>query len=412
MKMEESFIDVELTHMVYGGEAMGRMSDGRVVFVPYALPGERVRVQLNEDRPGYVHADLLEILHPSVQRIAPLCIHFASCGGCHYQHMNYADQVLFKTIILKEQFVRIARIPDPKLNTLIQSSSEWNYRNSIQFHLTPEGKIGFQAAKSHHIITIQECHLPDMLIDQIWHQFEFEGLKGIKRVDLIHGMEEDVLLTLEGEGTKKLEMELEAPISVVLLDSGGETIMAGENYVEMEVLGKTFEVSAGSFFQVNTEMAGKMVQFLLTHLPLTEDTVLLDIYCGVGLFSAFIAPKVGRCIGVEMMPSACRDFAVNLDEFENVDLYEGSAEEILPNLDVHADIVIVDPPRSGLHPRALDAILKMQPQKFAYVSCDPATLCRDARKIIQAGYSLEEVTPFDLFPQTFHIESISIFCRD
>ena len=141
-------------------------------------------------------------------------------------------------------------------------------------------------------------------------------------------------------------------------------------------------------------------------------TTLLDLYCGVGLFSAFFAPKCGRVIGVEASPSACEDFTANLDEFDNVELYEGTAEEVLPGLVgqiANLSHVIVDPPRAGIERHALDAIVQLNPQKIAYVSCDPSTLARDAARLIAGGYKLKEVTPFDLFPQTYHIESVSVF---
>jgi 23S rRNA (uracil1939-C5)-methyltransferase len=160
-----------------------------------------------------------------------------------------------------------------------------------------------------------------------------------------------------------------------------------------------------------------MVAHLLAHLPVSPGTALLDVYCGVGLFSAFFAPRVGRLIGIESSPSACEDFTHNLDEFEHVELYEAPAEEVLPALDGKFDVVIVDPPRLGLEKRALDALLaagpalsqSKGPARIAYVSCDPSTLARDAARLIAGGYRLDEVTPFDLFPQTFHIESISVF---
>ncbi len=135
----------------------------------------------------------------------------------------------------------------------------------------------------------------------------------------------------------------------------------------------------------------------------------MDLYCGVGLFSAFLAPHVARCIGVEVSPWACEDFAVNLDEFDNVELYVGAAEEILPALDVSPDVVVLDPPRAGVEKVALQALIAKHPPLIAYVSCDPATLARDARFLVANGYTLEQVTPFDLFPQTYHIESISLF---
>jgi 23S rRNA (uracil1939-C5)-methyltransferase len=159
-------------------------------------------------------------------------------------------------------------------------------------------------------------------------------------------------------------------------------------------------------------MAEKMVKHLLTHLPVSMSTTLLDIYCGVGLFSKFFAPTCGLVIGIEASGSACEDFVFNLDEFDNVELYEGTAEEVLPGLAGRLDsstFVIVDPPRAGIERHALDAIFSIKPQIIAYVSCDPSTLARDAARLINGGYRLVEVTPFDLFPQTYHIESISIF---
>jgi 23S rRNA (uracil1939-C5)-methyltransferase len=156
-------------------------------------------------------------------------------------------------------------------------------------------------------------------------------------------------------------------------------------------------------------MAGKMVEHILANLPVLASATVLDVYCGVGLFSTFLAPKCGRVIGIESSPSACEDFAINLDEFENVELYEGLAEEVIPYLDVKPDVVLVDPPRAGLEKQVLDGLIQLDPAVIAYVSCDPSTLARDAARLISGGYRLKQVTPFDLFPQTFHIESISIF---
>jgi 23S rRNA (uracil1939-C5)-methyltransferase len=172
---------------------------------------------------------------------------------------------------------------------------------------------------------------------------------------------------------------------------------------------RPFQVSAGSFFQVNSLMAARMVDHLLERLSVDTQTTLLDIYSGVGLFSAFFAPRVGRLIAIEASASACQDFEINLDEFENVELYEAPAEEVLPGLDVQADVAILDPPRAGLIKEALQALIELGPRRLAYVSCDPSTLARDARILLTAGYRLLEVTPFDLFPQTYHIESISLF---
>jgi 23S rRNA (uracil1939-C5)-methyltransferase len=231
----------------------------------------------------------------------------------------------------------------------------------------------------------------------------------LERVSLRLGAGEEILLVLESDSPEIPELELEADLSVVHMTEEDVVVMAGDKAMLIEVNGRPFRVSAASFFQVNTGMAGKMVEYLLANLPVTPETTLLDIYCGVGLFSAFFASRVGRLIGIESSASACDDFGVNLDEFDHVELYEAPAEDVLPGLDVMADAVIVDPPRAGLDRRVLDAVVAQGPPRLAYVSCDPSTLARDAARLIAGGYRLVEVTPFDLFPQTYHIESISLF---
>ena len=217
------------------------------------------------------------------------------------------------------------------------------------------------------------------------------------------------MLILESTSPEAPELEIEAYISVVHVFEENTVVVAGNDYIFIPVLGRDFRVSATSFFQVNTAMAEKMVQHLLAHVAMTPSSTLLDVYCGAGLFSAFLASKFERLIGIESSPSACEDFAFNLDEFDNVELYEGLAEEVIPHLEAKPDVVLVDPPRAGLEKRVVDGILKLEPNVIAYVSCDPSTLARDSARLINGGYRLKDVTPFDLFPQTYHIESISLF---
>jgi 23S rRNA (uracil1939-C5)-methyltransferase len=154
-----------------------------------------------------------------------------------------------------------------------------------------------------------------------------------------------------------------------------------------------------------------MVKHVLDLLPLTAETTALDVYCGVGLFSAFMSPRVKQLIGIEASPLACEDFAINLDAFDNVVLYQDEAEKVLPTLEVQADVVVMDPPRAGIKPQALDALVEMGAETLVYVSCDPATLCRDVKRLLAAGYRLERITPFDLFPQTYHIETVVLMSR-
>jgi 23S rRNA (uracil1939-C5)-methyltransferase len=402
-------VEIVLTALSYGGEAIGRY-DGRAVFVPFGLPGETVRVRILEERKNFARAELLEVVKTAPERITPRCRHFGECGGCHYQHLPYAEQLKVKTEILRDQLTRIGKFQDAPVKAMIACPQEWNYRNHIQFHLAESGQLGFvSSGYADAMVPIEECFLPEPAIDALWPTLDFEAGSPVERVALRGGMNDDLLLILESPETDPPEIQIEADISVVHMLGDDAIVLAGDGFTVMNVLDRVFKVSAASFFQVNTNMAALMVRHLLENLPVSTASTVLDVYCGVGLFSAFFATQAGRLIGVESSPPACQDFAANLDEFDNVELYEGLAQDILPALNCHADIAIIDPPRAGLDKNALDALLKLKPAVIAYVSCDPATLARDAARLISGGYRLKQVTPFDLFPQTYHIESISIF---
>ena len=408
--MTETF-DIQLEILTYGGDAMGRLPDNRAVFVPFGLPGEKVRVKLVQEKKNFARGEIVEILETSPDRIDAKCKYFSECGGCHYQHLPYEKQTQAKTDILIDQLKRIGKIEDPPVQKMVASPNAWNYRNRVQFSLDKDGRLGYQAPSSNAIIPISECHLPQSSINELWPQLEFEPETNIDRVSLRAGMGDDMMLVLESETPETPELEIEADISVTHVYEGNTVVIGGSDHVVMNVLDRDFKVSAASFFQVNTAMAGKMVEYLLSNLPVTQSTTLLDVYCGVGLFSAFFAPNCKTVIGVESSVSSCEDFTVNLDEFDNVELYEGPAEVVIHHLEAKPDIVLVDPPRAGLDKAVVDGILKLSPSLIAYVSCDPSTLARDAARLINGGYKLREVTPFDLFPQTYHIESVSIFER-
>ncbi len=401
--------EVTLEKLVYGGEALGRLPDGRAVFVPYALPGERVRIKLVEEKRGYARAALEEVLEPAADRLSPRCPHFAVCGGCHYQHMTYPAQVIAKQAIVRDQLQRIARLPDPNVRPTVAAPQAWHYRNHVQFHLTAGGVLGFQAPRSHQVVAVQECHLPEAEINAVWPLLDIAPVPGLERVALRQGTDGEVLLMLESTDPHPAEFAVDFPLSAVHLGPEGPVLLAGEDFVVIEVLGRPFRVSAGAFFQVNTAMAARLVEHLLEHLPLEPQHTVLDLYCGVGLFSAFLAERVAQVIGVEAAPIAWDDFEVNLDEFDNVALYQGAVEAVLPHLDVRPDVVVIDPPRAGMTREVRQALIAMCPPHIAYVSCDPSTLARDARYLLEAGYRLRQITPFDLFPQTYHVETVSLW---
>jgi 23S rRNA (uracil1939-C5)-methyltransferase len=405
--MEKPFT-LTLTALAHSGDALGRLPDGRAVFVPFALPGERVRVRLIEERKRYARAELLEVLTPADERLTPRCAHFTLCGGCQFQHMPYEMQLQAKWESLRSHLTRTGGLDDPPLQPIVPSPARWNYRNHVRFQLTTEGQVGFTTADGARVFPISECHLPQEVLNRVWPLLDVESLPGLEHLSLRAGVEEDVLLVLESRDASPPAFFVDVPLSAVHLSPAGRQVLSGSAYTVIEVLGHPFRVGAASFFQVNTPMAEKMVQHVLAHLPQNLGEV-LELYCGVGLFSAFLAPRAEKLVAVEASPGAAEDFVINLDAFDHVSLYEAAVEDVLPQLDLTPDLILADPPRSGLGRRVVEQIVALQPALLIYVSCNPATLARDAKLLREGGYCLMHLTPFDLFPQTHHVESISFW---
>jgi len=428
-------IELTITALSHAGEGIGRHA-GQAIFVPFALPGETVRVEIVEEKKNFARARLLQVLVPAPERIIPRCPHHFSlerdlplpqeieatsshasritphaCGGCQLQHLDYPAQLKFKQQTVVEQLTRVGGIAAPPVRPTLPAPTPFNYRNHVQFSLTPEGQLGFRAAGSHHILPIHECHLLQPPLVELFPRLHFESRPDLERVTLRSGAEDEALVIFEtDEGAP--EMELDLPVSVALLESDGTTLtLAGSDYILEIVRGRPFKVSAGSFFQVNTSMAEQLVELVLNGLALEGGETVLDLYCGVGLFSAFIAPAAGRVIGIESFPPAVNDAAVNLDEFENIEIYQAPAETALPALQTQFDAVVLDPPRSGCAPEIVDALMASSATRLVYVSCDPATLARDAKRLVAGGYNLDWAQPLDMFPQTYHVECVAKFVR-
>ncbi|MBP9040852.1 MAG: class I SAM-dependent RNA methyltransferase [Anaerolineaceae bacterium] len=411
MKMTEGdlpgkIIEVEIGNAIYGGSFVGRAADGKAVFVPFVLPGERAKVLVNEEKKNYARATLVELLESSPERISARCMHFGVCGGCHYQHLAYSSQLAVKRAVVADQFSRVGKFTNFVVNEVVRSPKEWNYRNTVQFHVSGAGKLGFQRSSSADTVEISECHLPLQAISDLWPLIELDPELQYNRVAIRAGSDGEVLMGLEGDLSALPELSLDFPLSVVLLGRDRDLVLSGEPTNRFMVRDAEFIVSARSFFQVNLNQAEAMVEYVLELMPWNKDMTVFDLYCGVGLFSRFIAPLVKELVGVELSESACNDYAANLDSFENTSLYVGAVEDILPGLEIVPDVVILDPPRAGLAPRALEALAKSKVKQIIYVSCDPTTLARDCRILVEKGYRLESIQPFDLFPQTYHVETV------
>jgi 23S rRNA (uracil1939-C5)-methyltransferase len=410
--MPETF-QLELTAMAHGGSALGR-HEGRVIFVPYSIPGETVRVELVEARTRWGRARLVEVLEPSLHRVDPPCPYFGQdkCGGCQFQHIDYEAQAEYKREVVIDQLARLGGLGDTNVQEIIGAADPWAYRNHVQFHTTPQGQLGFLTADTHDVIPIEECLILDPLLDELWAALDMEWPQ-LHQLSLRCGsVTGDRMAVFELNEYQDFDIEVDFPVSCVILLADGEVVvLMGNAYLEEQVAGRDYRISANSFFQVNTAGAEALVALVRDALAPTSSDTLLDLYCGVGLFGLSLADRVGRVVGVEADPSAAGDFRVNSRRMDHVALIEGKAQAVLPRIDEPVDLLALDPPRSGAGEQVIEQIARLNARRIAYVSCDPATLARDARHLTERGFELQEVQPVDLFPQTYHVESVALFVR-
>jgi 23S rRNA (uracil1939-C5)-methyltransferase len=399
---------VRIEKLVYGGEGLGRLGDGRSVFVPFVLPGELVLVEITEEKQRYARGKAVRWLEMSEQRIAPPCPYFGDCGGCHYQHISYGDQIETKVEILKDLFSRTAGIEDIPLRVVELSDKEYHYRNAVRLHVADDGTLGFLQQGSNLLVPIADCLLAKGQLQKFLKQFSLSAEDSINTVEFRWDSSDEVMIIIDSDDMTPPEVSIDFTGSIVYQSPAGQVVLAGSESQVFSVGDIDFVVSAGSFFQANLPIAERMVAFLESRLPKVVGGTLFDLYCGVGLYSRFFAERFGKVVGIEQSPSAVADFVVNLDQYGHIEVYEGAVEGILPAIAETPDVVIVDPPRSGLAGSVVDWLAERQVPWIAYVSCDPATLARDVKRLVRQGYSLSEVAFFDQFPQTYHVESISI----
>lgn len=410
--MKPETLNLKLDAMAQGGEAIGRDESGRVVFVPYAIAGEYVVVEIVAAKKNLARARLVEIVTPSPARVAPRCEHFGACGGCHWQHIAYDQQLRFKTAIVREQFARIGQLPEAPVRDTIGMSEPWRYRNNAQFQLDAAGHLCYRALESHDLVAIRECHILHPLLDEMFRALQFEGAEFVEVMLRAGTRTGEKFIVLEGRDDTPPEISVDEPVSMAYRTPRGEIIpLVGKDALHEELRGRLFRVSPPSFFQVNTTMATTLIELVEDYLAPRPSDILLDAFSGVGTFGLSLAARVARVIAIEEVKRAVEDAHANAIDLPNVEFRRGAVEDILPQLHTPCDLVVADPPRAGIAPRALDALLARAPRVIAYVSCDPATLARDARRILAQGYRLTAVQPVDMFPQTYHIESVSRFER-
>ncbi|WCK55116.1 23S rRNA (uracil(1939)-C(5))-methyltransferase RlmD [Aneurinibacillus sp. Ricciae_BoGa-3] len=438
-------IELTIEDLSHEGNGVGRV-EGYTVFVPGALPGERVSVAITKLKKQYGYARLLDIVSASEDRREPPCPIYKRCGGCTLQHFDYQAQLSFKRKLVEDNLRRIGKIEGVTVHPTIGMDNPWRYRNKAQVPIGEEegGLIGgFYAQRSHEIIDMESCLIQheksDFLVNQVKKIASKYGIpaydEGSHRGVLRHvvtkvGFATGELMIVLITNSDKLphqqalveELAREIPDlkSVVqnintkrtnVIFGDNTRVLWGEEYIYDTIGDVKFAISARSFYQVNPVQTEKLYSKALEYAGLTGQENVVDAYCGIGTISLFLAQKAKKVFGVEIVPDAIEDAKRNaaLNGMDNVEFQVGEAEKVIPawyTLGNRADVMVVDPPRKGCDEALLQTIIDMKPEKVVYVSCNPSTLARDLRILEDGGYRTVEVQPVDMFPHTTHVECV------
>jgi 23S rRNA (uracil1939-C5)-methyltransferase len=451
-------VSLTIDDLAFGGEGVGR-ADGYVVFVPGGVPGDQLRVRLEQARSRFGRGVIEAIEKPSPHRVEAPCPYFGRCGGCRLQHVAYPAQLLFKTKQVADVLERLGDLGGFELRPIIGAPEIYGYRNKMEFTVTrprssrsaPRGEtasgivVGLHEADRYDaVLDVERCLLQsdgmNALLDETRHFFLEQGLSAYDQ-DSGEGLLRFLMLR-EGRRTQEAMANVVTagpavselapladrlrgrvpPASSVVMNVNPkkasvavgveEHLLGGRDHVREQVGGLTFQISANSFFQTNTVQAERLFELVLESTELSGEETVVDLYSGTGAISLLLARRCRWVYGIEVAPAAVDDAARNASAngIGNCTFLTGEVRFVLPSLvakGVSAEVVVADPPRAGFHPKALLALRRLAPSRIVYVSCNPATLARDVSELVRGGYRLRWVQPVDMFPHTPHIEAVA-----
>jgi 23S rRNA (uracil1939-C5)-methyltransferase len=413
---------VQIEKPIYGGAFLARL-EGKAVFVPMALPGEEARVHIMQDKRGYASAEVDELIAAAPERIAPACPHYGPCGGCSYQHANYAAQLAFKQAILRETLERGGVRAPEEIRVL--SAEPWRYRNRIRLGFDAHGNPGYRGRRSHAIVPIAECPISSPLLvkaalacAELARQFK-PAMRHTGLALFCDPAETTLLATFFTANPARTRFEdfarvfaeripelAGAELSIESRSGEPQRILAqwGAPSIAYRAAGFDYRVGHGAFFQVNRWLVDALVDRVTAN---QTGALGWDLYAGVGLFARRLASKFDRVIAVESAPAATAALAHNLSGTSAHAVKSDTLAFLRRNLHgPRPDLIVVDPPRTGLGAEICALLVEIAAPAMVYVSCDPATLARDLRALVFSGYAIQSITLADLFPQTFHLETV------
>lgn len=448
-------VELAVERLALGGQGLAHV-DGFVVFVDGGLPGDRVRARVTRRRPRFAEASVVERLGPNASRVEAPCTHYRSgeCGGCRFQDLDYALQLRAKEDQVRETLAHLAGSPDPPVEAIVGSPDRFHYRNKMEFSFHPgaEGEpvLGLhRRSRYDQVFAVDTCWLCSPLANRVlhetqhfarearwaaYHPVQHTGLVRFLVVrhlrstsqamvnlvaarDAVPRVEEwaDRVAAVDPAVTSVVLNVNASRANVALGEPGGERLLRGEPSICERLLGLTFEVSANAFLQTNSRQAEALYQAALEEAALIGSERVLDVYCGAGTITLLLAQRAHEVLGLEVSEDAVRAAERNAtrNRIANARFLLGEARVLLREWGEPwtPEVVVVDPPRAGLHPRVVQRLAAMRPVRIVYVSCNPATLARDVAGFAALGYALGRVRPFDLFPHTPHVEAVATLVR-
>ncbi len=448
--------------LIYGGDGLARLpadspaardtdevrGRGKTVFVPFVLADEKIEASLTEQKAGFARAKADSILAPSPHRVPPPCPHFTRCGGCHYQHTTYEHQLEIKKEILRESLRRMAKLELP-FDIEVHPSPPWNYRNRsrLQVQTNPAFAAGYFKMASHDLLAVEECPISSPLINRgiawLWKSGRAGKVpEGVREVEFFANADDTQLLidvSCAREARRAAMREWAEDFRAAMPEIAGVLafrepnpgdrkasaqeilVTVGDAFLTYQTQRASYRVSAGSFFQTNRHLTDELVNIVTAG---QSGKLALDLYAGAGLFSTALASDFHHTVSVESSQTSTADLSYN--QSSNGEAVQATTEQylaraensgrvgkgvVLPHIPYKPDLAVVDPPRSGLGERVARMLASLGAPRVIYVSCDPATLARDLVPLLAAGYRVEQVHLVDLFPQTYHLESVVHLAR-
>jgi 23S rRNA (uracil1939-C5)-methyltransferase len=433
----ESPFPLQIEKLVYGGDGLARKSSGEVCFVPFSAPGDDVLAELQAGPAKGTKARIVSLRTPAPERVQPRCDVFGVCGGCQWQHIESSAQQLWKSRIVEESLHRLGGLKDVVVEPILRANGEsqetnWRYRNRVQWELQqgPEGlKLGYVQAQSHALVAFSDCQIISESMNDLYHYlqatlksalFQRQPKLGeaLRRIEAMENSKGDCLIILYGFWhpalptlASQLIGERDNVQGVAFIDQNRRApktrTLAGKGFLEQTLGDFRFQVSAGSFFQTNTAAARVMLAEVQQWLPAGTKS-LLDLYAGGAVFAIGLHEKAEDIVAVESNTSAIHDAQSNLrlNNVKNVTLLKAPVDEALKNEKRTFEAAILDPPRAGSSTQTIAWLAEHITDRILYISCNPATLARDLKQFASSGWQIERVQPIELFPQTYHIESM------